>query len=142
MAFIHHQLFGKRRFRLLFVLLTVLVLAAAVAITYFESQSSRGMINNFFDGLWWSVVTVATVGYGDIVPVTTAGRIVGMVLIGVGVPLYLTIFVIVGTTLSESQERFHWRRTVVRLDEIDTKLEEIRKGQQYLVEDGAKKSKT
>jgi voltage-gated potassium channel len=37
------------------------------------------------DGLWWALVTIATVGYGDIVPHTAWGRIVGSVVIVVGV---------------------------------------------------------
>lgn len=35
---------------------------------------------SFGDGLWWAVVTALTIGYGDITPVTTAGRIAGIVL--------------------------------------------------------------
>jgi len=37
------------------------------------------------DGIWWAIVTLATVGYGDIVPHTTWGRVVGSVVIVVGV---------------------------------------------------------
>ena len=39
----------------------------------------------FADGAWWALVTLATVGYGDIVPTTTPGRIVGSALIVFGV---------------------------------------------------------
>ena len=41
--------------------------------------------HNFFDALYWSTVSLATVGYGDIYPVTTAGRLVSMVSSMVGV---------------------------------------------------------
>jgi ABC-type amino acid transport substrate-binding protein len=41
----------------------------------FEKQPGKGLIS----GLWWAAVTMTTVGYGDKVPVTTQGRIVGMV---------------------------------------------------------------
>lgn len=46
----------------------------------------------FFEGLWWGVVTIATVGYGDYVPVTVAGRIIAMVLMlsGIGFLGFLT----------------------------------------------------
>ncbi len=37
------------------------------------------------DGIWWAIVTLATVGYGDIVPHTAWGRVVGAVVIVVGV---------------------------------------------------------
>ena len=41
--------------------------------------------NNFFDAVYWSTVSLATVGYGDIYPITTAGRIVSMVSSMVGI---------------------------------------------------------
>ncbi|OUR66348.1 ion transporter, partial [Bermanella sp. 47_1433_sub80_T6] len=40
------------------------------------------------DGIWWAWVTVTTVGYGDIVPVSTAGRIFGALLILMGIGLF------------------------------------------------------
>lgn len=40
---------------------------------------------NFADGLWWSFVTVTTVGYGDLSPSTNAGRIIASILMLVGI---------------------------------------------------------
>ena len=59
------------------VLLLLVVGAAALGI--FEKNLG------FFDALWWSVVTVTTVGYGDISPVTVGGRIVGVLLMFLGI---------------------------------------------------------
>src|SRR4051794_13074132 len=41
--------------------------------------------NSFWNGVWWAVVTVTTVGYGDVYPTTVAGRMVAIVLMLVGV---------------------------------------------------------
>lgn len=61
------------------LVLLVLVLAATVAFSYFEKNLG------IFDALWWSVVTVTTVGYGDISPATPGGRMVGIVLMMMGI---------------------------------------------------------
>lgn len=43
----------------------------------------------WLDSVWWGVTTVTTVGYGDVFPVTTVGRIAGMVLMIAGVSLFV-----------------------------------------------------
>ncbi len=53
-----------------------------------ESASTQANIKTGIDALWWSVVTLATVGYGDKYPVTTAGRVVGVIVIVIGVGLF------------------------------------------------------
>jgi voltage-gated potassium channel len=67
-----------------FATLSVIILSA-VGIQYFERQSDGSNIRSVWDGLWWAVVTVATVGYGDRYPVTFGGRMVGFVLMFFGV---------------------------------------------------------
>lgn len=42
-------------------------------------------VQSFFDSIWWAMVTITTVGYGDIAPVTTGGRVVSMLLMMLGI---------------------------------------------------------
>jgi voltage-gated potassium channel len=60
-------------------------ISSAVAFTIAENVGKDGRVNSFFDALWWSACTITTVGYGDIYPVTPAGRIVAVLTMIVGV---------------------------------------------------------
>ncbi|MCX6139150.1 MAG: NAD-binding protein [Ignavibacteriales bacterium] len=67
------------------ILATVNVMAFPVWL--FEQQKNAGQFHSFGDSLWWALVTIATVGYGDKVPVTLGGRIIGSIAIISGLVL-------------------------------------------------------
>jgi voltage-gated potassium channel len=87
---------------LLFAVFFGAVLIAAFFVWLVERGSGHGMFRSFFDGIWWALVTIATVGYGDTVPVTLWGRIFAMVLIIVGI---IVTALISGTVASIFVER-------------------------------------
>jgi len=70
------------------VLTIVIVFAASTLIVGFEANGPNPMIDNGMDALWWTLVTITTVGYGDLVPVTLAGRALAVVLMFLGVGLF------------------------------------------------------
>jgi len=68
------------------IMLTILVLTvASVLVLQFESKSSDANIHSGGDALWYSIVTITTVGYGDRYPVTMGGRITAMFIMFMGV---------------------------------------------------------
>ena len=71
----------------LFVYGIGLVIIAATVVASVEGGEGAS-IQSFPDALWWAVVTVTTVGYGDMVPVTTAGRAIAFVLMLGGVAFF------------------------------------------------------
>jgi len=85
----------QRGSRLRFGRSATAVVIAVVFVTYLGSlavlNAERGApgadIETFPDALWWSMVTMATVGYGDYVPVTTYGRIIAVGIMVVGISL-------------------------------------------------------
>jgi voltage-gated potassium channel len=71
------------------ILAVLLIVFASISILQFEDDPNSN-IKTAEDAIWWAYVTITTVGYGDKFPVTTEGRIVGMVLMTAGVGLFGT----------------------------------------------------
>lgn len=63
----------------------------ALAVLSVERTSADANITNASDAIWWVYVTITTVGYGDRFPVTTWGRIVGVLVMTAGVGLFGTL---------------------------------------------------
>jgi voltage-gated potassium channel len=84
----------KNRFKATFSLVSsvsiILVSLGAIAILIIEKDQPGSNINNGLDALWWSFVTITTVGYGDYYPISTGGRIVAAALMTAGVGLFGT----------------------------------------------------
>lgn len=77
----HHSLF-----RVLIAAAATLMLGAWLVLL-FDENAKGSNIHNYPDALWWAIVTVTTVGYGDRFPVTGGGRAVAVVLMLVGIGL-------------------------------------------------------
>ena len=61
------------------------LITSAVAFTVAEDVGDGRRVSSFFDALWWSASTITTVGYGDIYPVTVAGKVIAVFTMVVGV---------------------------------------------------------
>ena len=69
----------------------VIVYAGSLAILQAERGHPGTKIESFGDALWWAITTVTTVGYGDLSPVTTMGRVVAVALMIGGITLVGTV---------------------------------------------------
>ena len=80
----------------LFLLLSFFTLIASMMIYVFEGAGQNQNIQSLFDAIYWAVVTVTTVGYGDITPVTTEGRFISILVIitGLGAITFLTSIIV------------------------------------------------
>jgi voltage-gated potassium channel len=76
-------------FALIALISAVVVIFSSIAILHAEATPEAN-IKSAEDALWWSAVTITTVGYGDKFPVTTEGRIIATVLMVTGVGLFGT----------------------------------------------------
>ena len=66
-------------------IILVLMLGSSLCMYSLENQAQPEVFSNAFSGIWWSVSTLLTVGYGDIYPITTWGKIFGIVITFLGV---------------------------------------------------------
>lgn len=112
------------------VLVLILVTAAAMAYNS-EKESPTANIDSFGDGLWWAVVTVATVGYGDFTPTTNTGRAVAAALMIVGVGLFGIVTAVMaswflGTRLDKTRDAEAQRIELLERDLL-SKLEQTQK---------------
>ena len=109
---------------LIVVVATTLALIAAVLVRLIDPA-----IETFPDALWWSVSTVSTVGYGDVVPESGPGRLVAVVLMltGLGLIPFITsvvvsILVSQRTREAREEELRDLNQILERLDAIDRRL--------------------
>ncbi|WP_297443121.1 ion transporter [Sulfurimonas sp.] len=90
-----------------FELLTLLTLSAffifisGIMLYVFEGDNDNPNIHNLFDAFYWALVTISTVGYGDISPITTEGRVVSMLIIITGIGLISFFTSIIVSSFSE-----------------------------------------
>ena len=62
----------------------IILYVASVGIYTFENQAQPAAFGSIFDSLWWSIVTLTTVGYGDSYPITIGGKIFTSLILMVG----------------------------------------------------------
>jgi voltage-gated potassium channel len=75
----------------IFIALTIfgnLVIATGAFLLFYLEFGVNPHIKSLLDTIWWAVATVTTVGYGDVIPITSDGKIVGIVMMIVGTALF------------------------------------------------------
>jgi voltage-gated potassium channel len=71
---------------IIFALVTIILLyISATGIYYFEHEAQPELFASIFHSMWWAVVTLTTVGYGDMYPVTVGGRIFTFIILIIGI---------------------------------------------------------
>jgi voltage-gated potassium channel len=81
--------------------------SSGIGIYLIESPHEDAQITNLLDAFWWVSATVTTVGYGDVVPVTDLGRLMGIALMFVGIAIIGTFISAFGAILIGSRLKKH-----------------------------------
>ncbi len=111
---------------------TGLVFLGAWVDLLFEDHAHGSNIHSYADSLWWAVVTVTTVGYGDHFPITAGGRAVAVILMLIGIGLIGTLtatvasfFVQEHTDANKAQLQAAHEDLGARLTDLDARLDRI-----------------
>ena len=117
------KLFNSRRLRT--ILAALIFFIFLFGYLFYVSEPD---VRNLGDGIWWALVTITTVGYGDITPLTTGGRVVASSLMFLGLGLIATITAIVSAKFIQNFVDHHTNDDVLeKLDEMQLELDEIKK---------------
>lgn len=107
-----------------------------------ESQHPDSQINSMLDAIWWTVATVTTVGYGDIVPMTDVGKIVAIFFMFFGIGVLAIFLSVLGTQFyknrfaKEEKEISHAQKLILdRMDDLEKNQEQLQKELKNLVDE-------
>ena len=127
----------NKLFYLLFVAAGIIVVGSFVIFSV-ESQHPDSQINSMLDAVWWTVATVTTVGYGDIVPITDTGKIVAIFFMFFGIGVLAISISVLGTQFykrrfeKEEKEISHAQKLILqRMDDLEKNQEKL---QNYIID--------
>ena len=96
-------LIAREELILFFCAAAILLYVSSVGIYYFENEAQPEAFASVFHSLWWTVITLTTVGYGDVYPITTGGRIFTMLILLVGLGIVAVPTGIMASALSHAR---------------------------------------
>ncbi len=102
----------------------IAIVLATIAVALIE-QSGGGQIGDWGTALWWALATITTVGYGDVVPETLVGRIIGSLLMIVGIGVFGVLTANVAAWFIESDDDAQ-QQILDELKSIRSEVESLR----------------
>jgi len=94
----------KEEIVLFFIVTGILIFLTASGIYFFENEAQPKVFASVFHSLWWAIVTLTTVGYGDVYPITVGGKIFTFFVLLIGVGIVTVPAGLVATSLSKARE--------------------------------------
>ena len=106
------------------VVVGLLMIIASMLMYNFESEAQPDKFSNAFDSLWWAMSALTTVGYGDVYPITVAGKILGIVIAIIGIGMVAVPTGIITAGFSEVLHNKKSKKTNNSGESIEDKKDE------------------
>ena len=94
----------KEELVLFFIVILIMLFIVSAGIYSFENEAQPEVFKSIFHSAWWSIVTLTTVGYGDVYPITLGGKIFTFFVLIIGIGIVAVPAGLVGTALSKARE--------------------------------------
>ena len=94
----------KEEIVLFLVITSIFIFLSSAGIYYFENEAQPETFSSIFHSAWWSIVTLTTVGYGDVYPITAGGKIFTFFILIIGVGIVTIPAGLVATALTKARE--------------------------------------
>jgi voltage-gated potassium channel len=115
---------ARRKFHYVVLVSLAVVGLGAVGI-YMTEAGANSAIQSFGDAVWWALVTVTTVGYGDVSPITTEGRVIAVVLMFTGIGVIGIFTATVASLFFEHDQDAEMARVEQRLEGLEAKIDRL-----------------
>ena len=112
-----------------------MIISGSIVIFHLESGQPDSQINSRLDAAWWAVSTITTVGYGDMVPVTDAGKIMAIFFMLFGLAILAIFLSSLGTIFYKRQfEKNETDLTLIE-EKLFERMDDLEKNQEKLQSD-------
>lgn len=98
-------LYSIRQELFVFVVIAILLLFVAAAGIYYFENPVQPEYKSIFHSLWWAVITLTTVGYGDMVPITIGGKIFTFVILFIGLGVFAVPVGLIASALTKTSTK-------------------------------------
>jgi voltage-gated potassium channel len=108
------------------IFIVLLILLSSATVLYFIEFGVNPDINSYDDALWYLLVTVTTVGYGDIYPKTEAGRVIGTIIMFTGIGFMSFLTATITSVILKSNNNNESDGIHEKLDQLHSEIDELK----------------